>query len=69
MKASPHVSWQRTWLGGAVAVGAFGVLVVGFMVMRALGIGPAGSLIGRGRSGRGRNWWSPTSAVRLAIPL
>jgi len=51
MKASPHVSWQRTWLGGAVAVGAFVVLVVGFMVMRALGIGPAGSLIGRGAFG------------------
>jgi tetratricopeptide (TPR) repeat protein len=48
MKASPHVSWQRTWLGGAVAVGAFVALVVGFMVMRALGIGPAASLIGRG---------------------
>jgi tetratricopeptide (TPR) repeat protein len=51
MKASPHVSWQRTWLGGAVAVGAFAVLVVGFMVMRAMGIGPAGSLIGRGTFG------------------
>ena len=48
MKASPHVSWHRTWMGGAIAVGAFVVLVVGFMVMRALGIGPAGSLIGRG---------------------
>jgi len=51
MKASPHVSWQRTWLGGAVAVGAFVVLVVGFMVMRALGIGPAATLIGRGAFG------------------
>jgi tetratricopeptide (TPR) repeat protein len=51
MKASPHVSWHRTWLGGVVAVGAFAVLVVGFMVTRALGIGPAGSLIGRGAFG------------------
>lgn len=51
MKASPHVSWQRTWLGGTVAVGAFVVLVAAFMVMRALGIGPAGSLIGRGTFG------------------
>ncbi|CAG0994836.1 hypothetical protein GPROT1_03335, partial [Gammaproteobacteria bacterium] len=51
MKASPHVSWQRTWLGGAVAVGLFAVLVIGFMVMRAMGIGPAGSLIGRGAFG------------------
>ena len=51
MKASPHVSWQRTWMGGAIAVGAFVVLVVGFMVMRAMGIGPAGSLMGRGAFG------------------
>ncbi len=48
MKASPHLSWRRTWMGGAIAVGTFVVLVVGWMVMRALGIGPAGSLIGRG---------------------
>jgi tetratricopeptide (TPR) repeat protein len=51
MRASPHVSWRRTWMGGAVAVGAFAVLVIGFMVMRALGIGPAGSLIGKGAFG------------------
>jgi tetratricopeptide (TPR) repeat protein len=51
MKASPHVSWHRTWLGGVVAVGAFVVLVVSFMVMRALGIGPAATLIGRGAFG------------------
>jgi tetratricopeptide (TPR) repeat protein len=52
MKASPHVSWRRTWMGGAFAVGAFAALVVGFMVMRALGIGPAGSLIGSGKLAR-----------------
>jgi tetratricopeptide (TPR) repeat protein/tRNA A-37 threonylcarbamoyl transferase component Bud32 len=51
MKASPHVSWQRTWMGGVIAVGAFVVLVVGFMVMRAMGIGPAGSLMARGAFG------------------
>src|SRR5262249_47072991 len=33
IKASPHVSWRRTWMGGVVAVGAFAVLVVSFMVM------------------------------------
>ncbi|HEX6317192.1 MAG TPA: serine/threonine-protein kinase, partial [Gemmatimonadaceae bacterium] len=49
LKASPHVSWRRTWMGGAVAVGTFVVLVVGWMVMRALGIGPAGSLLGAGK--------------------
>ncbi len=51
LKASPHVSWRRTWLGGWVAVGAFAVLVVGFMVTRALGIGPAASLRGTGAFG------------------
>ena len=51
MKASPHVSWHRTWMGGAIAVGAFVVLVVSWMVMRALGIGPAASLMGRGAFG------------------
>ena len=49
LKASPHVSWRRTWMGGAVAVGAFAVLVIGFMVMRAFGIGPAASLISAGK--------------------
>ncbi|HWA41335.1 MAG TPA: serine/threonine-protein kinase, partial [Gemmatimonadales bacterium] len=51
IKASPHVSWRRTWLGGAVAVGAFAALVIGFMVLRALGIGPMGSLRGKGEFG------------------
>jgi len=47
--ASPHVSWKRTWTGGAIAVGGFVVLVGGFMVLRAMGIGPAGSLVGAGK--------------------
>ncbi|HUG27748.1 MAG TPA: protein kinase, partial [Gemmatimonadales bacterium] len=51
LKASPHFSWRRTWLGGAAAVGAFAALVLGFMVMRAFGIGPMGSLQGRGEFG------------------
>jgi hypothetical protein len=48
MKASPHVSWRRTMLGGVWAVVVFVVLVGGFMVLRALGIGPAGSLLAAG---------------------
>lgn len=48
LKASPHLNWRRTWLGGAVAVGGFAALVLGFMVMRAFGIGPMGSLQGKG---------------------
>jgi eukaryotic-like serine/threonine-protein kinase len=51
LKASPHLSWRRAWLGGAFAVGGFAVLVLAFMVMRAFGIGPMGSLQGRGEFG------------------
>jgi tetratricopeptide (TPR) repeat protein/tRNA A-37 threonylcarbamoyl transferase component Bud32 len=51
LKASPHVSWRRTWLGGSIALAAFLVLVVGFMVTRAVGIGPAASLKGKGAFG------------------
>ncbi len=51
MKASPHVSWRRTWMGGAFAVGGFAVVVIAFMVMRAMGIGPMASLQGKGAFG------------------
>ena len=49
LKASPHVNWRRTWLAGAWALGAFGVLVIAFAVLRALGIGPAASLLSSGK--------------------
>ncbi|HEY2895634.1 MAG TPA: protein kinase [Gemmatimonadaceae bacterium] len=49
IKASPHVSWKRATRGGLVAVGAFALLVAGWMIMRALGIGPAGSLLASGK--------------------
>jgi tetratricopeptide (TPR) repeat protein len=48
MKASPHVSWRRAWLGGAIAVGSFVALIAGYMLLRALGIGPFGSLFAAG---------------------
>ncbi len=48
VKAQPHVSWRRTAWGGAVAVGGFIVLVGGYMAMRLLGIGPAGTLSAAG---------------------
>ncbi|MHB1095693.1 MAG: protein kinase domain-containing protein [Gemmatimonadaceae bacterium] len=51
MRAVPHVSWRRTWLGGSIAVGSFAALVIAFMVMRAMGVGPFGSLRGRGMFG------------------
>lgn len=49
LRASPHVSWQRTTRGGVYALGTFAALVVAFMVMRAFGIGPVGSLLAEGR--------------------
>ena len=60
LKASPHVSWRRTMLGGWVALGAFAALVVGFMVTRAFGIGPAASLRAGASSAPEKPWWSPT---------
>lgn len=48
IKASPHVSWRRTQMGGVYAVSAFVLLVGVFMLLRALGIGPAGSLLAAG---------------------
>ena len=49
IKASPHVSWRRTIRGGIVAVGVFVLLVAGYMTLRALGIGPEGSLLAAGK--------------------
>ena len=48
IRASPHVSWRRAWLGGGAALAVFVLLVAGFMVLRAMGIGPAGSLLASG---------------------
>jgi len=49
LRAAPHVSWYRTARGGMYAGGVFVAIVVAFMVLRALGIGPAGSLLASGR--------------------
>ena len=49
IKASPHLSWRRTTIGGVYAIGGFIALVGVFMVLRAFGIGPAGSLLAAGR--------------------
>jgi tetratricopeptide (TPR) repeat protein len=48
-KASSHLSWKRVGRGGALAVGGFVLVVAGFMILRALGIGPAGSLLAAGK--------------------
>jgi serine/threonine-protein kinase len=55
VKAGPHVTWKRAWMGGAAALGAFAVVVALFMILRALGIGPEGSLLAAGKlTDRGR---------------
>ena len=51
IKASPHVSWRRAWIGGVAAVAGFVLLVGAYMALRALGIGPAGSLLAAGALG------------------
>jgi tetratricopeptide (TPR) repeat protein len=48
LKASPHISWRRTAMGGAYALGGFVLLIGAYMVLRAFGIGPAGSLLASG---------------------
>ena len=49
LKASPHVSWRRTSMGGVYAIGAFVALIAVFMVLRAFGIGRIGSLLAAGK--------------------
>jgi tRNA A-37 threonylcarbamoyl transferase component Bud32/tetratricopeptide (TPR) repeat protein len=49
VRASPWVSWRKTTIGGVLAMSAFAVLVIAFMATRALGIGPAGSLLASGK--------------------
>src|SRR5262249_59717419 len=38
-------TWRRTAIGGATALGAFAVITLTWLVMRHLGIGPAGPLL------------------------
>jgi eukaryotic-like serine/threonine-protein kinase len=52
LRAAPHVSWYRTARGGMYAFGAFIAVIAAFMAMRALGIGPFGSLFASGRLNR-----------------
>ncbi|MEP6574238.1 MAG: serine/threonine-protein kinase, partial [Gemmatimonadota bacterium] len=49
LKASPHVTWGRTARAGIVAMSVFILLIAGFMTLRALGIGAAGSLFASGK--------------------
>ncbi|HET7109996.1 MAG TPA: protein kinase [Gemmatimonadales bacterium] len=49
LKASPHLTWRRATRGGYIALGVFVLTVAGFMTLRAMGIGPWGSLLAAGR--------------------
>ena len=44
----PHFTWRKALLGGGIAFAGLGVVTTGYTAMRALGIGPAGSLIASG---------------------
>ncbi|MFN2564355.1 MAG: protein kinase [Gemmatimonadaceae bacterium] len=48
VKASPHVTWKRAALGGVTALVAFTLLTAAWWVTRALGVGPAASLMTAG---------------------
>ena len=48
VRASPLVSWRRTWMGSAFALGAFVLIVAGYMALRLLGVGSVGSLFAKG---------------------
>ncbi|HEY9427646.1 MAG TPA: protein kinase [Gemmatimonadaceae bacterium] len=49
VRARPHLTWRRATMGGVLAVGTFALLVAGYMALRALGVGPAGSLLASGK--------------------
>lgn len=49
MRASPHVSWRRTRMGGVTAAAAVIALLGVVLVLRQFGIGPAASLMAAGR--------------------
>ena len=72
LRAGPRFTWRRAWMGGALALGAFVADVAGFMVLRELGIGPAGSLLAAGRlEDRGQlivtSFPSPDSSLSLLV--
>jgi tetratricopeptide (TPR) repeat protein len=48
LKASPHVSWRRALRLKIALMSGFVLLVAGFLVTRAMGVGPAASLFATG---------------------
>ncbi|HVT38822.1 MAG TPA: protein kinase [Gemmatimonadaceae bacterium] len=51
LRASPHVSWTRTWRAGAIAGGVVVAAIGVVMILRVFGMGPAASLLAAGRIG------------------
>jgi tetratricopeptide (TPR) repeat protein len=49
VRLAQALTWRRVLAGGGMSLGAFGILVAGFMVSRSLGLGPAGSLLAKGQ--------------------
>jgi len=49
---TPYFTWRKALMGGGVAFAGLGVLSTGYMTMRALGIGPAGTLVSSGKLGQ-----------------
>jgi tetratricopeptide (TPR) repeat protein/tRNA A-37 threonylcarbamoyl transferase component Bud32 len=55
VNAASRLTWRRAWMASAAALGSFVVVVAVFMILRVLGIGPAGSLLAAGKlEDRGR---------------
>lgn len=48
VRGTRHLSWRRVAISGAAALVAFALVVSGFMLLRAAGIGPAGTLFAAG---------------------
>jgi hypothetical protein len=48
LRARPHLQVRRVAWGGVAAFAAFALVVAGYMTLRAMGIGPAGSLFAAG---------------------
>jgi tetratricopeptide (TPR) repeat protein/tRNA A-37 threonylcarbamoyl transferase component Bud32 len=48
LRASPHLTFRRSFRAGAIALGAFAVVVAAIMIMRMFGVGPAASLMAAG---------------------
>jgi eukaryotic-like serine/threonine-protein kinase len=51
LRASPHVSWTRTWRAGMIAGGIVVGAIATVMILRVFGLGPAASLLAAGRIG------------------